>query len=126
VRIHEMRELSPEDLKAQINETRKELVQLRFQLAARKLESPAKLKQAKQRLARLITVEAENAAKAQTEKPVKLPHVARSVRTKLHDLQTAGIGRKSSIKSRLTKSVDKRMTKLKTAHAQRQTAGAAK
>jgi large subunit ribosomal protein L29 len=126
VRVHEMRDLSPEDLKAQIDDTRREIVQLRFSLAARKLDSPAKLKQARQRLARLLTVEAEKAAKAATEKPVKLPHVARSVRTKLHDLQTAGVGRKSSIKSRLTKSVAKRMTKLKTAHAQRQTASAAK
>jgi large subunit ribosomal protein L29 len=120
VRVHEMRDLSPDDLKAQILEVRKEIVQLRFQLAARKLESPAKLKVARRQLSRLLTIEAEKAAKADTEKLVKLPQVSRSVRTKLHDMETSPCrGRRSSIKSRMTKSVARRIDSLKAAKAKR-------
>lgn len=59
MRIREMRELSDEDLRSRVGETHKEIVELRFQLAARKLESPAKLRLARKRLARLLTVQTE-------------------------------------------------------------------
>jgi large subunit ribosomal protein L29 len=55
-----MREIAKEDFAAQITDTRKEIVELRFQLAARKLENTAKLRAAKKRLARLLTVQSEN------------------------------------------------------------------
>ncbi len=63
MRIHEMRDLSADDLKARIVDTRREIVELRFQLGARKLESPAKLRQARQRLSRLLTIQTEKVAK---------------------------------------------------------------
>jgi large subunit ribosomal protein L29 len=59
VRVKEMRELSPEELNARIDETRKTIVDLRFQLALRKLESPAKLRQERKQLAQLLTVATE-------------------------------------------------------------------
>jgi ribosomal protein L29 len=54
-----MRELSPEELNARIDETRKTIVDLRFQLALRKLESPAKLRLERKKLAQLLTVATE-------------------------------------------------------------------
>lgn len=111
MRVHEMKEMSPEDLQASIIDTRKELVQLRFQLAARKLESPAKLRQARQKLSRLITIQHQKALKDQ--KPAR-PEIARSVRTKLHRLETGTCSVKESTKSSMTRSVARRIKKLKT------------
>lgn len=62
MRVREIRDLSGDELKARIDETRKEIVELRFHLAARKLENPAKLRQTRKRLARLLTIETEKAA----------------------------------------------------------------
>ena len=59
MRVREMRELSPEELNARIDETRKAIVDLRFQLALRKLESPAKLRLERKKLAQLLTVATE-------------------------------------------------------------------
>ena len=59
MKVKEMRDLTLEDLHSQISETRKELVDLRFKHAMRKLESPAKLKSARRMLSRMLTVEAE-------------------------------------------------------------------
>lgn len=60
MRIREMRELSAEEMQTKIGDTRKELVDLRFQHAVRKLESPAKIRMARKRLAKLLTVQAEH------------------------------------------------------------------
>lgn len=59
MRVREMRELTAEEIKTRIDETRKEIVELRFQLAVRKLESPAKLGAARRRLAQLLTIQSE-------------------------------------------------------------------
>lgn len=59
MKVKEMRELSNEDLTARIEETRKTIVDLRFQHALRKLESPAKLRTERKKLAQLLTVETE-------------------------------------------------------------------
>ncbi len=59
MRVREMRELSAEELNARIDETRKTIVDLRFQLALRKLESPAKLRLERKKLAQLLTVATE-------------------------------------------------------------------
>ena len=59
MRVREMRVLSPEELNARIDETRKTIVDLRFQLALRKLESPAKLRLERKKLAQLLTVATE-------------------------------------------------------------------
>jgi large subunit ribosomal protein L29 len=63
MKTHEIKELAVEDFAGHINDTRKEIVDLRFQLAARKLENPSKLRQAKKHLARLLTIQAEKAKK---------------------------------------------------------------
>lgn len=63
MRIREMRELTGEELDLRVGETRKELVELRFQHAARKLENPAKLRLARKRLAKLLTVQTEKQSK---------------------------------------------------------------
>ena len=59
MKVKVMRELSNEDLTARIEETRRTIVDLRFQHALRKLESPAKLRTERKKLAQLLTVETE-------------------------------------------------------------------
>jgi large subunit ribosomal protein L29 len=59
MRVQEIRELSAEDLTAKISDTRKQIVEMRFQLAMRKLESTAKLRNGKKDLARLLTIQTE-------------------------------------------------------------------
>lgn len=59
MRLREMRELSRDEIQAKIGDTRKELLDLRFQFAARKLESTAKLRTTRKRLARLLTIQTE-------------------------------------------------------------------
>ena len=61
MKIQEIRELGPEELKTEISDTRKSIVELRFQLSMRKLESPARIRKAKKKLAQLLTVESEKA-----------------------------------------------------------------
>ena len=56
MKVKEMRELSVSELTEKTKQTRQEIVELRFAHATRKLESPAKLQQARKRLARLLTV----------------------------------------------------------------------
>ena len=63
MRIREMRELSIEEIQTRVDETHKELIELRFQMAARKLESPAKLAQTRRRLAQLLTIKTERERK---------------------------------------------------------------
>jgi large subunit ribosomal protein L29 len=59
MKVREIRELNHDDIKSRIEDTRKSLVDLRFQLAMRKLESPAKLRQTRKLLARLLTIQSE-------------------------------------------------------------------
>jgi len=59
MRVSEMRDLSVDELQTKITDTRKEIVELRFQHAGRKLESPAKMRLARKRLARLLTVQTQ-------------------------------------------------------------------
>lgn len=68
MRTHEIREMSGDDINARITDTRREIVTLRFQLAARKLESPAKLREAKKDLARLLTIQAQKSKVAAATK----------------------------------------------------------
>jgi large subunit ribosomal protein L29 len=63
MRVREVRELSVDELTVKIADTRKEVVDMRFQLASRKLENPAKLRQARRLLARLLTIEAQKNSK---------------------------------------------------------------
>lgn len=59
MKVREMRELSHEELSTKIDETRKEIVRLRFEMALRKLESPAKLRTARRTLAQFLTIQTE-------------------------------------------------------------------
>jgi large subunit ribosomal protein L29 len=59
MKVREIRELNHDDIKSRIEDTRKSLVDLRFQLAMRKLDSPAKLRQTRKLLARLLTIQSE-------------------------------------------------------------------
>jgi len=59
MRVREVRELNADDLEAKISDTRKQIVEMRFQLAMRKLESTAKLRNNKKDLARLLTIQTE-------------------------------------------------------------------
>ena len=57
--ITEARQLSESELVEQINATRRELFDLRFQQATRRLEHPHRFKQARVKLAHLLTVQQE-------------------------------------------------------------------
>ncbi|MBY0356932.1 MAG: 50S ribosomal protein L29 [Candidatus Obscuribacterales bacterium] len=59
MRVKEVRDLSAEELNAKVADTRKEIVELRFQLAGRKLENPAAIRVARKRLSRLLTIQTE-------------------------------------------------------------------
>ena len=59
MKVREIRELNHDEIKSRIDDSRKSIVELRFQLAMRKLESPAKLRQARKQLARLFTLQTE-------------------------------------------------------------------
>lgn len=59
MRVKEIRELSDEEIAGKITDTRKEIVQLRFELATRKLRNTASVSAARQRLARLLTIRKE-------------------------------------------------------------------
>ncbi len=61
MRLREMRELSAEEIQTNIDDTRKELVELR-------LENTAKLGLARTRLARLLTVQTERQSQQQASK----------------------------------------------------------
>ncbi|MDR3617664.1 MAG: 50S ribosomal protein L29 [Candidatus Obscuribacterales bacterium] len=59
MKVKEIRELNNEEINSRIDDTRKSIVDLRFQLAMRKLESPAKLRTARKLLAQLLTIQNE-------------------------------------------------------------------
>jgi len=58
-KISEARELSDEQLAAEITAVKKQLFQLRLQKATRQLEKPHQFRHARHRLAQLLTVEGE-------------------------------------------------------------------
>ncbi|MBK7749653.1 MAG: 50S ribosomal protein L29 [Candidatus Obscuribacter sp.] len=62
MKVKEMRELSKEELVGRIDETRKSIVEMRFQMAMRKLENPAKLRVTRKQLAQLLTIQTEKEA----------------------------------------------------------------
>ena len=59
MKVRELRELNSEELQTKIVDARKQIVEMRFQLARRKLESPAKLRTARKTLAQLLTIQTE-------------------------------------------------------------------
>lgn len=57
--IAETRKLNGDEINEQIAATRRELFDLRFQQATRRLEKPHRFKEARTRLAHLLTVQKE-------------------------------------------------------------------
>ena len=57
--IAEVRKLSSDQITEQIDATRRELFDLRFQQATRRLDNPHRFKQARIKLAQLLTVRGE-------------------------------------------------------------------
>ena len=51
----EIRELSAEDLQVKLKEAKAELFNLRFQMATSQLDNPARVKQVKKDIARIMT-----------------------------------------------------------------------
>ncbi|HIK56634.1 MAG TPA: 50S ribosomal protein L29 [Synechococcales cyanobacterium M55_K2018_004] len=66
-KISEVRELSDQELSDQIAATKKQLFELRFQQATRRLEKSHQFKHARHRLAQLMTVERERQLAAAAE-----------------------------------------------------------
>jgi large subunit ribosomal protein L29 len=56
MKIHEARNLSTEALEAKLNDTREELMKLRFQLTSGELSDFTRLRQTRRIIARLATV----------------------------------------------------------------------
>jgi len=56
MKIHEVRALSTEAIEAQLNDTKEELMKLRFQLSSGELTDFTRLRQTRQIIARLTTV----------------------------------------------------------------------
>ncbi len=62
----EVRELTDADLTDQISDTRRELFDLRFQQATRQLNNSHRFKEARIKLARLLTVQKERSRSSAT------------------------------------------------------------
>lgn len=67
MKTSDIRDLSDEELNNLIDETRKAKLELRFAHALRKLESPAKMRQEKKKLAQLLTIQHEKKLKQAKE-----------------------------------------------------------
>ena len=64
--IADVRKLSGDQINEQVNATRRELFELRFQQATRRLENPHRFKEARIKLAHLLTVQKEQLRSAAT------------------------------------------------------------
>jgi len=62
LRPRQLRDLTDDELRQKLAETRQELFNLRFQSATGALENPARLRLAKREIARLLTIGHERAA----------------------------------------------------------------
>ena len=67
--IADVRKLNDGDITAQIDATRRELFTLRFEQATRRLENPHRFKQARLKLAHLLTVQTERQREASAATP---------------------------------------------------------
>jgi large subunit ribosomal protein L29 len=62
LKARQLRDLSDEDLKKRLADTRQELFNLRFQSATGALENTARMRMAKREIARLLTIRHEREA----------------------------------------------------------------
>ena len=67
MKLAEIRALSTDELKSRLNDTREELMKLRFQLATGGLTDHTRLSQTRRTIARLLTVIQERQAAEQGE-----------------------------------------------------------
>jgi large subunit ribosomal protein L29 len=67
MKIHEVRALSTEAIEAQLNDTREELMKLRFQLSSGELSDFTRLRQTRRVIARLATVLNERLSESESE-----------------------------------------------------------
>ncbi len=65
-KVEEIRDLTDQEIADQIVATKKELFQLRFQKATRRLEKPHQFKHLRHRLAQLMTLERQRQLAAST------------------------------------------------------------
>ena len=63
-KVTELREMSDEQLGAELNETRKRLFELRFQAATERLDAPSELRKLRKTIARIHTVQRERELQA--------------------------------------------------------------
>ncbi len=59
MKINELREKSPEELREELRELKEELFKLRFQHATNQLDNPLQLKEVKRQIARVKTIQRE-------------------------------------------------------------------
>jgi large subunit ribosomal protein L29 len=67
MKIHEVRALSTDAIEAKLNDTREELMKLRFQLTSGELTDFTRLRQTRQDIARLSTVLIERQRNPESE-----------------------------------------------------------
>ncbi|HUY71958.1 MAG TPA: 50S ribosomal protein L29 [Gaiellaceae bacterium] len=65
MRARDLRNLSKDDLETRLADTRKELFNIRFQSATGAVENLTRLRLARREIARILTVQQEQATKAQ-------------------------------------------------------------
>ncbi|MDB4786784.1 MAG: 50S ribosomal protein L29 [Planctomycetaceae bacterium] len=59
MKVSEIREMSDDQLVAELAETRRQLFDLRFQAATERLDAPSELRKLRKKIARILTVENE-------------------------------------------------------------------
>ena len=64
MKVHEIREMSADELNQKLASLKEELFGLRFQLATGQLENPMRIKDVKKTIARIKTIQRENEMKA--------------------------------------------------------------
>ena len=69
MKIHEVRALSTDAIEAQLNDTKEELMKLRFQLSSGELTDFTRLRQMRRSIARLTSVLNERRRNPESEEP---------------------------------------------------------
>ena len=64
MKVNEIREMSADELNQKLTSLKEELFNLRFQLATGQLENPMRIKEVKKTIARIKTIQREQAANA--------------------------------------------------------------
>lgn len=70
---NELREMTDEQLDAELNSTRKELFNLKFQAAVERIDAPSNLRRLRREMARIKTIQRERQIAAQREEAATAP-----------------------------------------------------